>query len=85
MQTENTHSDDFESKKILVQKIKFAVSLNQLRKVVENSSGEYVELAVGVTTDSEYVAVVYSNNPSATQSYDAFGKACPPSKKCPTN
>lgn len=83
MNSENIQADDFETKQELVQKIKFAFNLDQLRKVVEHSSGDYVELAVGVTSRSEFVAVIYSNGVSAKTQYDANGKPCPPSTKCP--
>jgi hypothetical protein len=84
MHSEDTQSDNFESKPELVQKIKFAISLEELKKVVSNSTGDFLELAVGVTSKSEFVAVVYSNSIDAQAArFDAFGKACPPSKKCP--
>lgn len=66
------------------QKIKFAIDLEQLRNVVNKTSGDYLELALGVTTKSEFVAVVYSNSKDAQAArIVAFGKACPPSTKCP--
>jgi hypothetical protein len=83
MHSEETKTDNFESNSQLVQKIKFAINLEELRKVVNNSTGEYLELAVGVTSKSEYVAVVYSNEEGLQTTYEALGKACPPSKKCP--
>ena len=84
MESENIHSDHLESRPHLVQKIKFAISLEELKRVVSNSTGDFLELAVGVTSKSEFVAVIYSNSIDAQAGrYDAFGKACPPSKKCP--
>ncbi len=85
MESENIHSDHLESRPHLVQKIKFAINHEQLKKVVENSTGDYLELAVGVTTQSEFVAVIYSNSKEAQDDgrVEAFGKACPPSTKCP--
>jgi hypothetical protein len=85
MHSEGTQSDNFESNTKLVQKIKFAINLEELKKVVSNSTGEYLELAVGVTSESEYVAVIYSNSIGAKDDdgYEALGKACPPSTKCP--
>ena len=85
MHSEDTQSDNFDSNAKLVQKIKFAMNLEELKKVVSNSTGEYLELAVGVTSESEYVAVLYSNSIGAKDEdgYEALGKACPPSKKCP--
>ena len=85
MHSEGTQSDNFDSNVKLVQKIKFAISLEELKKVVSNSTGEYLELAVGVTSESEYVAVIYSNSIGAKDDdgYEALGKACPPSTKCP--
>lgn len=85
MESENIHSDHLESRPHLVQKIKFAMNLEELKKVVSNSTGDYVELAVGVTSESEYVAVIYSNSIDAKddEGDEALGKACPPSKKCP--
>ena len=84
MESENIHSDHLESRPHLVQKIKFAISLEELKRVVSNSTGDFLELAVGVTSKSEFVAVIYSNSIDAQAvRYDAFGKACPPSKKCP--
>jgi hypothetical protein len=84
MESENIHSDNLESRPHLVQKIKFAINLEQLKKVVENSTGDFLELAVGVTSQSEFVAVIYSNSKDAQVGrVDAFGKACPPSTKCP--
>jgi hypothetical protein len=85
MHSEGTQSDNFDSNVKLVQKIKFAINLEELKKVVSNSTGEYLELAVGVTSESEYVAVIYSNSIGAKDDdgYEALGKACPPSTKCP--
>jgi hypothetical protein len=85
MHPEETKTDNFESNSQLVQKIKFAINLEELRKVVNNSTGEYLELAVGVTSKSEFVAVVYSNSIDAQDDgrVEALGKACPPSTKCP--
>jgi hypothetical protein len=85
MHSEDTQSDNFDSNAKLVQKIKFAMNLEELKKVVSNSTGEYLELAVGVTSESEYVAVLYSNSIGAKDDdgYEALGKACPPSTKCP--
>jgi len=83
MHSEDTQSDNFVSNSQLVQKIKFAINLDELRKVVNNSTGEYLELAVGVTSNSEFVAVIYSNEEGLQTTYEALGKACPPSKKCP--
>ena len=85
MHSEGTQSDNFDSNVKLVQKIKFAINLEELKKVVSNSTGEYLELAVGVTSESEYVAVIYSNSIDAKddEGYEALGKACPPSTKCP--
>jgi hypothetical protein len=84
MHSEDTQSDNFESKPELVQKIKFAINLEELKKVVSNSTGDFLELAVGVTSKSEFVAVIYSNsNDAQAGRIDAYGKACPPSKKCP--
>ena len=85
MHSEDTQSDNFDSNAKLVQKIKFAMNLEELKKVVSNSTGEYLELAVGVTSESEYVAVLYSNSIGAKDEdgYEALGKACPPSTKCP--
>jgi uncharacterized protein (DUF4213/DUF364 family) len=87
MDSENTHSGNLESNTHLVQKIKFAIDLEQLRNVVNKSSGDYFELTVGVATRSEFVAVVYSNSKDAQVArIVAFGKAYPPSTKClPTN
>ena len=84
MHSEDTQSDNFDSNAKLVQKIKFAMNLEELKKVVSNSTGEYLELAVGVTSESEYVAVLYSNSIGAKDDdgYEALGKACPPSTKC---
>jgi hypothetical protein len=85
MHLEETQTKNFESNTKLVQKIKFAINLEELKKVVSNSTGEYLELAVGVTSESEYVAVIYSNSIGAKDDdgYEALGKACPPSTKCP--
>jgi hypothetical protein len=85
MHSEETQTKNFESNTKLVQKIKFAINLEELKKVVSNSTGEYLELAVGVTSESEYVAVIYSNSIDAKddEGYEALGKACPPSTKCP--
>jgi hypothetical protein len=85
MHSEETQTKNFESNTKLVQKIKFAINLEELKKVVSNSTGEYLELAVGVTSESEYVAVIYSNSIGAKddEGYEALGKACPPSTKCP--
>jgi hypothetical protein len=85
MHSEDTQSDNFDSNAKLVQKIKFAMNLEELKKVVSNSTGDYLELAVGVTSESEYVAVIYSNSIGAKDDdgYEALGKACPPSTKCP--
>ena len=85
MHSEDTQSDNFDSNAKLVQKIKFAMNLEELKKVVSNSTGEYLELAVGVTSEGEYVAVLYSNSIGAKDDdgYEALGKACPPSTKCP--
>ena len=84
MHSEDTQSDNFESKPELVQKIKFAINLEELKKVVSNSTGDYLELAVGVTNKSEFVAVIYSNSIKAKNDdrIEALGKAFPPSTKC---
>jgi hypothetical protein len=85
MHSEDTQSDNFESKPELVQKIKFAISLEELKRVVSNSTGDFLELAIGVTSKSEFVAVVYSNSIDVKDDdrIKALGKACPPSTKCP--
>jgi hypothetical protein len=83
LHSEDTQSGNFESNPQLVQKIRFAINLKELKKVISNSTGDYFELAVGITSKSEFVAVIYSNSKDAQAGrIDVNGKACPPSRKC---
>lgn len=83
LHSEDTQSGNFESNPQLVQKIRFAINLKELKKVVSNPTGNYFELAVGITSKSEFVAVFYSNSiDTQAGRIDVNGKACPPSRKC---
>jgi hypothetical protein len=74
-----------ESRVKFVQKIKFALDLSQLRKVVEASNGvDFVELTVGVTNTGAFRARVRSSSPDRSITrIEADGIPCPPSQKCP--